>query len=160
MTERRTDDGALLAELAVLATHLDPVPPEVVTSAKASFARGAAWDVALAQLAYDSTTDESDSRALVRGGPGPRDLTFEGPALTVEIVIESAESLHGDRYRILGQLVPGQPAQIEIRRPDNSSTISADHLGRFAVEDAGRGPLSLRCTPAGAGPTETEWILI
>jgi hypothetical protein len=154
------DDSVLMAELSLLAIRFDPVPPEVVLRAQESFASGSAWDNALAKLVYDSTTDQNDARALVRAAPGARDLTFMGPELTIEVVIEPAGPSRKGHCHILGQLVPAGTASIEVRRPDGSSVICADELGRFAVEDAPSGPISLRCTPAGAVSTDTEWILI
>lgn len=155
-----SNDDALMAELARLVAQFDPVPADVVVSARASYTSESAWDVALAALIYDSTTDGNDARALVRAGPGPRELTFQGPDLTIEVAISPTDSLHQGHCQILGQLVPAGSATIEVRRPDGAFSVVADEYGRFVVEDALSGPISLRCTPANTPPTETEWTLI
>jgi hypothetical protein len=157
----KKSDDVLLKELAVLTDRFDRVPSEVLTMARSSFASGSGWDIALAQLVYDSATDENDSRALVRATTGVRDLSFEGPSLAVEVVVEPCISPKGGSIsRIIGQLVPGCPATIEVRRPASTATITADDLGRFVVDEAASGPISLRCTPRGESTTDTEWILI
>jgi hypothetical protein len=153
-------DDELMTELSRLAIQFDTVPADVVSKARASYSAGSAWDVALAKLVYDSTTDQNDARALVRAGPGARDLTFESPELTIEVEIAPSLSSREGHFQILGQLVPAGAASIEVRRPDGSHIVSADELGRFAVEDTTPGPISLRCTPAGTASTDTEWILI
>jgi hypothetical protein len=160
MNELLGSDEELLAELAQLAARFDPVPAIVMTNARASFASGSAWDTALAKLVYDSSTDQNDSRALVRAGPGGRELTFQGPELTIEVEIGPADTPKKGHCQILGQLVPAGAANIEVRRPGSSFMVRADDLGRFSVDEAQFGPISLRCTPAGTASTDTEWILI
>lgn len=160
MTSVFDSDDLLMAELELLAARFDPVPAEVKTGARAAYSQGTAWDAALAQLVFDSTTDPDDTRALVRGGTGTRELTFEGPDLTIEVEVGLDEPARSGRVRILGQLVPPTAASIEVCRADGSTTIAADRLGRFSVEGAPSGPMRLRCTPEGAAPTATEWILI
>ena len=160
MNEMSLSDDELMAELTLLAARFDPVPAEVVTKAQSSYASGSVWDTALAKLVYDSTTDQNDTRALVRAGPGARDLTFQAPDLTIEVEIGPSDSSRQGHCQILGQLVPAGAASIEVRLPGGSFLVRADDLGRFAVEDAPPGPISLRCTPAGTATTDTEWILI
>jgi hypothetical protein len=160
VNELSLSDDELMAELSRLAAQFDPVPTDVVSKARSSYSSASAWDVALAKLVYDSTTDQNDARALVRAGPGARDLTFESPGLTIEVEVGPAGSSRDGHLQILGQLVPAGAASIEVRRPDGSCLVCADELGRFAVEDATPGPISLRCTPAGTASTDTEWILI
>lgn len=126
----------------------DPVPPEVLAAAVAS----RAWrrvDAELAELVYDSVVDA----VLVRNRGGARQLTFEASGLTVEVEV-------GPRT-LDGQLVPPQPAQVELRHRHGTLTVSADRLGHFRVEHVPHGPVSLRCQPDAAGtPTETAWVVI
>ena len=126
----------------------DPVPPEVVAAAVAS----RTWrriDAELAELVYDSVVDA----VLVRNRGGARQLTFEASGLTVEVEV-------GPRA-LDGQIVPPQPAQVELRHRDGSLSVSADRLGHFRVEQVPQGPISLRCQPDGAcTPTETAWVVI
>jgi hypothetical protein len=160
MSQVDYDDAALLKELAFLCARNDPMPDTVASQARASFRFASPWDSALAALVYDSATDDRDVRALVRASSSARELTFESPGLTVEIEVGWTEQVRRGRCRILGQLVPAQSADIEIRHPEGSLHIHSDDLGRFAIEDAPTGPVSLRCTPVDGEPTDTEWTVI
>ena len=159
MNDLGQSDDALMLALAQMFNERDPIPDLVAVQARASYSLASPWDAALAQLIYDSSNDDDDARALVRG-PVARELTFEGPALTIEVEIGLTDSAQQGRCRILGQLVPAQQAVIEVRCPSGTSLVEADALGRFAVSDAPTGPLSLRCTPSNGSPTDTEWTVI
>ena len=134
----------------------DPVPPAAVRAAVASFT----WrtiDADLAALVYDSAMGRGEP-VLVRGSTQPRLLTFDTGALTVEMELTPV----GSGFDLVGQLVPPQPAQIEIRdRSGRSHRVVADDLGRFAATAIGPGPVSLRCRPAGAdADIVTDWIAL
>lgn len=150
-------DDALLATLRDVAGRADPPPAQVVDAARAAFA----WrtvDAELAELSYDSTADDKELAGL--RGPGTatgRLLSFASGDMTVEIEVSAA----GGTARLVGQLLPGQPARVEARYPGGTVTTEADELGRFAVEDLPAGPLSLRCHLAGgARPVSTEWFVV
>jgi hypothetical protein len=146
-------DDALLAELRSVVGRVDPVPPGMVAAARAGFG----WrtiDAELARLTHDSVVD-TDRMALVRGVGAPELLTFEGPGLTVEV--ETLATAAGG-LRLLGQLVPAQAGQVEIRHAGGTTTVDADAMGRFAAEGVRTGPVSLRCR-AGASTCDTDWFL-
>ncbi len=137
--------------------RVDPVPVEMVAAARATFI----WhtiDAELAQLTCDSVLD-TDRMAGVRGGStavGPQLLTFSAEGLTVEI--EATTGPGG--LRLLGQLVPPQPGQVEVCHPGGTTTVDVDALGRFAADGLAPGPVSLRCRPAQGGPAVgTDWFL-
>lgn len=144
----------LLAELG-RAGQLDPVPPEVTAAAKSSFA----WytmDAELAELVYDSSED-SQALAGVRSSSSMRLLTFESPALTVEV----EASADGSRRRLLGQLVPPQPGRVDVRHLEGSLSAEVDDVGRFAVEDVPPGPVSLHCQGSGQSvAVTTDWVVV
>jgi hypothetical protein len=145
------DDELLLQELRTAVSHIDPVPPELVVAARSSFI----WrtiDAELAQLAHDSALD--DQPALVRGVAAPTLLTFEASGLTVEIETVPVDG----GWRMLGQLDPAQPGQIEIRHPGGTTSVAADEMGRFAADGLQSGPVSLRCR-AGGSAVDTDWFL-
>lgn len=160
MTYVDYSDDSLMDELSALIAQRDPIPALIATQARASYGFSSPWDAALAQLVYDSSDNDHDARALVRSGPVARELTFEGPALTVEVEVGLTELARRGRCRILGQLVPAQTASIQVRCPSETFMVDADSYGRFAVDDAPTGPLSLRCTPVDGEPTDTEWTVI
>ena len=144
----------LLAELG-RAGQLDPVPPEVTAAAKSSYA----WytmDAELAELVYDSSED-TEALAGVRSSSPTRLLTFESPALTVEV----QATADGSRRRLLGQLVPPEPGRIEVRHIEGSASADVDDLGRFAVDDVPPGPVSLHCAGSGGSvAVTTDWVLV
>ena len=149
------DDEELVDALRAASRRFDPVPDEVVRASRESFT----WrtiDAELAELAYDSVLDDA-RLAGVRSGDAPRTMTFEAPALTVELEVTAT----GDRRRLLGQLVPPGPADVEVRHAGAPVTVEADRLGRFAV-DVSAGPVSLRCRLHGGSATvlETAWVKV
>lgn len=145
----------LLDRLRELAGRMDPPPAHVTEAARAALG----WrtiDRELAELVYDSQAEERPL-AGVRGGAGPRTLTFESDSLTVECEVTDI----GGRRRLVGQVVPPGPLRLVARRADGTAvTIPVDELGRFDVGDLAPGPLSMRCEPAGARAVETGWLSI
>lgn len=143
-------DEQLLARLARFAGAVDPVPAEVVAAASGSYA----WRTVgaeLAELVYDS--DDERELVGVRSDGDARQLTFQGAGLTLEVEVAPGGSL-------VGQLVPPQPAAIEVRHGSTSTTLRADHLGRFAGAGMPAGPLSVWCRPQSGGTAiATDWLL-
>ena len=147
------EDVALLRELSRVVTAGDPVPADVIAAAKASFT----WrtiDAELAELAFDSLLD--DEAVLVRGSDQPRLLTFEGSSVTIELVVVTED----DSRRVIGQLVPVQPATVEVVHSGGTTSAVADDLGRFQADELGAGPMRVRVVPADGPPTETDWVAI
>jgi hypothetical protein len=152
-------DGAdvrLLAALREVAGSADPVPPAVVQAAKESLT----WrsiDAELAELAYDSLLDDA---LLVgtRADTAPRSLTFEAADVVVEIEVVDT----GAQRRLLGQLVPPRPADIQVRHSGGMIRVPADEVGRFSAAGVAAGPVSLRCRVSGHedAPVETPWVVV
>jgi hypothetical protein len=151
-------DEALLGSLRKLASRLDPVPAAVRAGAAlgSRFAAPTNWDAELARLTYDSLLDEEDLRAV--RARGVRQLTFEGPHLTVELQVRAGRS-EGPR-ELVGQLVPPQAARIEVRSAEGSVPLEAGQRGRFRCEVAQAGPMSIRCVADDDATTHTEWVVI
>jgi len=151
-------DAELEDELRRVAEQLDPVPPRALESAVEGFT----WrtiDADLAELAFDSSADSAGAAALVRGAAEPRSLTFRASDLSIDLEITCGPGA----CALVGQLVPAQPATLQIRHKDGTVTVEADELGRFSAQPLPAGPLSLRCR-CGTGtarPTVvTDWISI
>jgi hypothetical protein len=154
--EPEGEDEKLVAELRY-AGRLDPVPAEAIAAARSSLA----WrtiDAELAELAYDSLFDDKAMAGLRTVDAPPRIITFESPALTVEV--EAAAS--GTRRRLIGQLVPPQRARLDVRHAGGVISVDADELGRFAVSDLPPGPVSLHVRGEGdaAVAVTTDWIVV
>jgi len=150
MTIADLDDDQLLARLARMARRLDPVPEAVAEGARDSFT----WrtiDAELAELVYDSRGDRE--LAGVRSAESSRQLTFQGPELTVEVELSAEGAL-------VGQLVPPQAATVEVRQAGAASrVVTADRLGRFAAGVLAHGPVSLLCRRGPGRPAvATAWL--
>jgi hypothetical protein len=151
------DDVRLEEELRELAARFEPVPDRLVQAALDAYA----WrtiDAELAELAFDSLADQ-DEAALVRGHQQERLLSFRASGPPIEIEVTAA----GPARRLIGQLVPPQRAEVEIRRQDGIVTIATDEFGRFIADRMPAGPVSLRLGPApgeSRSAVVTQWIPI
>jgi hypothetical protein len=131
------------------ATVLDPVPSDLVQTVVDAYTLRT-MDAELAALTFDSLVRAEP----VRGGSSPRLATFHAPGVTIDVEI----TIIGATGRVLGQVIPAQPAHIEVRghRP---IAVSADAMGRFVCERVATGSFSLRCRFQDA-VVVTEWITI
>jgi hypothetical protein len=159
MSEDPDPDELLMSELRAFFADVDPVPPLVVETAKASLG----WrrlDAELAELLSDSALQD-ESLALTRGGGAPaRAVTFSSSGLTIDIEVHVDDPAR----TLLGQLSPPARATIEVQ-PMAESPLSteADRLGRFRVQLPTGGPIRLRvlATDERVGlPVETSWITV
>lgn len=148
----------LFEELRAIAARADAVPPNVVDAAKGAFA----WrtiDADLAELAYDSLLEQEGVlvRSTATAQAQARFLTFETAEATVEIEVATV----GSRRELIGQLVPGSSATVEIRHAGGVLTVDADELGRFRGE-VEPGPMSVRCRIEADGRPviETDWVTV
>jgi hypothetical protein len=150
------EDEGLLQELRAAARRFDPPPDSVLEAARASLT----WrtiDAELAALEFDSAVDLAVT--TVRSSEGPRLLTFAAPGLNIEVQVSPV----GPRRQLVGQLVPAQPARIDVRHAGGVTTVQADQLGRFGADAISAGPVSLRCHLGDAPsslPVVTEWIAL
>jgi hypothetical protein len=143
-------DEILLERLRRMLDGTDAVPARVREAARAAWS----WrnlDAELAALVSDSLT----GTAAVRGRAA-RLLTYEAGELVVEIEVTET----GAGIRLVGQIVPPQPAEIRIERPEGDVDLVADELGRFAVADLTHGPLRLACKPVNGSAVCTEWVIL
>lgn len=152
MSDEQNDE--LEAELQRLAARIDPVPPRLVQAAIDAFS----WrdiDAELAELVFDSLVDQ-DQGALVRGTAERRMVSFRTPELTVDVEVSS----QGTGRSVMGQIIPAQPARVDIRQRAGQVSTDADDLGRFRSEGLQAGPMSLRLRPAASGAVITDWVAI
>jgi hypothetical protein len=153
-----SEDDILLDELRRVFSAIDPIPERVRIAARAAIE----WrtiDAELAALVSDSIIDEP--LLAVRGVATPRMLTFEAPELTIEL---EAEPVDGELLRLVGQLVPPQPAQIAVYHGQDLIATRADERGCFVADGVRPGPISVRCRldgETGEGRhVETAWLPI
>jgi hypothetical protein len=150
------DDTELEEELRRVASLLDPVPGVLLQAAVEAFA----WrnvDDELAELVFDSLVDHEAGH--VRGSRDRRLLSFQTSHVSIEIEV----TITGTSRGLIGQLVPSQPASVDIRYRDGLVTLEADTLGRFSGSSLRAGPISLRYRPgpeAAGAPVVTDWVSI
>ncbi|MGH3321959.1 MAG: hypothetical protein ACRDN9_17660 [Streptosporangiaceae bacterium] len=149
-------DESLLDELRTVLAMIDPVPRQVDKAARASFD----WrtiDVELAELVADSAVQPFAVVRTPAPDAGPRLLTFEAPGLTIEVEVAD----EGDERRLIGQLVPPQVADVEVRWRGGSLRGNSDTIGRFIAAPVPAGPVSVACW-LGDSPTPvvTSWVTI
>ena len=158
MGEDLDPDELLIAELRAFFAEVDPVPPLVSETAKASLG----WrrlDADLAELLSDSALEE-EPFALARGHGAPaRAVTFSSTELTIDIEVHAEDQ----GRTLLGQLSPPAAATVEIQTmADAPFSAEADRLGRFRVRLPAGGPIRLRVLGADGrvGSVETSWITV
>ncbi|HEY9523373.1 MAG TPA: hypothetical protein VIR33_09040 [Thermopolyspora sp.] len=147
-----SEDDIRLEELRRAVRFFDPVPARLVRAAVDAYTFRTI-DAELAELIFDSICD--DTAGLVRGPEEVRLLAFEAHQLTVEVQIIGT----GATRRLIGQLQPGLPAEIDIRGRHQRTRITADDLGRFGFAGIGRGLFGL-CCRTGEGTIVTDWVVI
>lgn len=122
------DDDALLHELGQVLRRLTEPPAEVLAAARGLYDLRE-LDAELAALTYDSMLDDASTGTRATGGP--RILTFVAGELTIEVEVDPSPWAR----RLLGQLVPAQAAELELRTADGTSltAATADEWGRFVL---------------------------
>lgn len=154
MSNKQDDDlGFLAGNLAEVVVAADPIPLDVLEALRSSFTRRTPG-ADLAELVYDSAMDDD---AGVRHGACARQLSFEGPRLTVHMEVVT------ERAHLVGQIFPPLPARVEIRHSGGSFAVDVDDLGRFATEYIPKGPVSFRCLgDEGSESVEavTDWVVL
>lgn len=151
---------ALLGELQGLLARVDPVPPELLDQVRRSFC----WrtiDAELAELSFDSLTDQESALAVRSGGDTalePRMLGFGAVVLGEELSIEVEVSSSGDGCVLVGQVSPAGASAVEVQEGGGGSTeVPVDELGRFVIEPVPGGPVRLRVEHAGR-VVQTTWV--
>lgn len=155
MSDEILTDDELQAELGAVLRRLESPPPEAVEAAKALFT----WrtiDAELAALVFDSIEAGTAEPAGVRAAGQPRILTFEADDLTVEVEVDETPGAR----RLIGQLTPPGPADLELRTPDQSVLGGADDLGRFVLDLPPRRLRSSLRIRRAQQVAETAWVML
>ncbi len=148
------DDELLLRELGEAMRAAGEVPPGLLAAGKAAFA----WrtiDAELAALAHDSAAlDQTAYASGTRAEPAElRSLRFVASEVTIELELTPDA--------LLGQVVPAQPGQIELRVPDGSArSFEVDDVGWFVIAPAPAGMFRLYVRTAAGVSIVTEWLTL
>jgi hypothetical protein len=143
------DDDKLLAALREALSASEAVPAWFVETGKNAYA----WhniDAELAQLTYDSFSDQRMATATRSETASIRALTFTSAKLSMELEV-SEDSL-------LGQIIPPRAGMLEIHTKTGVTTTSVDEIGCFAVEPKPDTSFRLRCRIADGTDVLTGWI--
>jgi hypothetical protein len=143
------DDDQLLAALREAMRARESVPAWFVETGKNAYA----WhniDAELAQLTYDSHSDERLAAATRSETASIRALTFTSAQLSIELEV-SENSL-------LGQITPPQTGTLEIHTTAGTITTTVDEIGLFAVDPKPDSSFRLRCRTPGGTDVMTGWI--
>jgi hypothetical protein len=143
------DDDELLAALREAMSARDAVPDWFVETGKNAYA----WhniDAELAQLTYDSDSDQRMA-VVTRSEPASiRALTFTSDHLSLEL--EVAED------SLLGQIIPPRAGTLEVHTKAGVITTTMDEIGCFAVDPKPDNPFRLRFRTADGADVLTGWI--
>jgi hypothetical protein len=145
------DDDTLLAALREAMRERDAVPGWFVETGKNAYA----WhniDAELAQLTYDSHSDEGMAAVTRSETASIRALTFTSNQLSMELEVTEDG--------LLGQVIPPRAGALEIHTTAGIMTAMVDELGFFAVEPKPDGSFRLRCRTSDGVDVITGWITL
>jgi hypothetical protein len=150
-SQQRAEDDQLMAALAGAFRAERDVPPAFIEAGKAAFT----WrsiDAELAALTFDS--DTGAMAAAVRSEEAsPRFVTFTASDLTIELEI--------GRDKIIGQIVPPQPGQVDACPASGASlTASIDQVGCFIIRPLPGSPFRLHYHASSGVSVLTTWITL
>jgi hypothetical protein len=149
--ERKDDDDELLAALREAMRAREAVPAWFVETGRNAYA----WhniDAELAQLTYDSHSDDRMAAVTRSETASIRALTFTSGHLTMELEVTDDN--------LLGQIVPPRPGTLEIHTKTGLMTTTVDEVGFFAVAPIPDSPFRLRCRTAEGADVLTGWITL
>jgi hypothetical protein len=147
-------DDQLIRRLRRIAAQADPVPPALISAAKAAFALRDV-DAAVAELVRDSAVD---SPAMAVRGHDVRMLSFQAGGTAIECEVTASGGgrdvsgqLSGEAWvsgpaSVVAQVAGGQPVSAEVRAH-----------GFFSVRGLPPGPFRLRCQLADGSTVVTSW---
>jgi len=152
-------DDELIARLRRIAATTDPVPPPLLSAARAAFALRDI-DARVAELVRDSLVDAPATPMRAGGtarGEEARMLSFEadGTAIECEVMARAGQR------DIHGQLSGAQAATVAAEvagKPPVSATVGAH--GWFTVRGLPPGPFRLRCRLADGATLVTSWTSV
>jgi hypothetical protein len=147
------DDDTLLAALKEAVRARRDVPPEFVEAGKSAFA----WhniDAELAQLTYDSESNQDKAAVMRSENASIRALTFTSAHLSMELEVTEGS--------LLGQISSPWTGTLEIQTQTSAgvTTSPVDEIGWFVVEPIPASPFRLRFHAANGIDVLTDWITL
>ncbi len=152
--ESALDDDALVARLRAVASEADPVPPLVLDLARSAFDLRD-LDAELAVLVLDSTM-LAEPLAGVRGADDVRLLSYEAPAMGLELQVEVRDG----RYRLNGQVVGVSAISVVVETDQRADPVQPDAIGLFSVAELVGNRIRVRVTTASGLLILTPWTVL
>jgi hypothetical protein len=126
----------------------DDVPEEVISQAKAAFARRTPGPIAV--LAWDSLVDEGDAADDHR-------LVFDHPDVQIEVRVRVTDRLPD----LEGRVKPPGPVHVELQSEQGDVLQAVEATdGIFILEQAPRGVVRLTIRSASNPEIRTDWFRI
>jgi len=145
-----TDDDELMQRLRRIADEVD-APPELVAETARAALSTRRLDEELAELLHDS---DLTTPQLVRGAGGPRSLSFETVAVSLELQIEQADS----DITVSG-VVSGSSGEVTVETTTaGPRRAQIDDNGWFRVANLPAGALRVHVTATDGSGMTTRWI--
>ena len=145
------DDEQLMAALREAIRARQAVPDWFIQTGKSAYT----WhniDAELAQLTYDSYSDQ-DAAAIVRSEAASiRALTFTSTHLSIELEVTAGS--------LLGQIIPPRSGTIEVHTKTGVTSSPVDEIGCFSLAPIPAGPFRLRCRTTDGADVLTGWITL
>jgi hypothetical protein len=145
------DDEELLAALGEAIRAREEVPEWFVETGKNAYA----WhniDAELAQLTYDSDSDQDAVAAVRSEAASIRALTFTSARLSIELEVAGGS--------LVGQIIPPRAGTLEVHTTAGVTTLPVDEIGSFAVEPIPASPFRLRFRTTDGIDVLTGWITL
>lgn len=146
------DDDKLLAALGEALSAREAVPSWFVETGKNSYA----WhnvDAELAQLTYDSYSDQRMAAATRSETADIRALTFTSAHMSIELEVTEGS--------LLGQIIPPRTGTLEVLTAAGTiMTTTVDEIGCFAVDPKPDNSFRLRCRMPDGTDVLTGWITL
>jgi hypothetical protein len=144
------NDGELLDLVRQALESCDPPPPEIAAAGQAAYR----WRTPPAAALAGLTRDRSTPMAGLRHGGAPRQLTFAGTGVLVEIEVTA----HDRTREVTGLLRPAVAAGVRVRHAAGELAAETDPAGQFAVTGVPQGLVSLLFQLPGGQSVVTSWI--
>jgi hypothetical protein len=144
-------DEPLLGAISRALAATSPMPDYLLEAAKAAIF----WrtiDAELAELVFDSATEELTS---VRSATIERQLTFRSFGLEIEIMLDSS-----DGQTLMGQLVPAERAEVDLRFGTHVITAETDEWGQFTFVGLPAGSVQLVVRRGTRILAVTDWFVL
>jgi hypothetical protein len=147
------EDEEILADLRRIAAHVDPVPLEVLETARAALSLHR-LDIALIELVRDSASD-GVGLVAVRGDSDVRMVSFEFPPISVELQVTERDGLRELVAHVSGMDL----ATARVETETGGRDVDVDD-GTIVVEQVPAGLVRLYLTSREGYSYVTSWVRI